>query len=33
VGSDGVAHATWPDLRPDDAAADVGVWTRDVRLP
>jgi hypothetical protein len=34
VGSDGIAHATWPDLRPDARApGDVDVWTRSVRVP
>lgn len=35
VGADGVAHATWPDLRAGNpaAASDVDVWTRNVRLP
>lgn len=32
VGSDNVAHATWPDLRPDGAARDVDVRTRNISL-
>jgi hypothetical protein len=34
VGSDGVAHVVWPDLRPDGTGTqDVDLWTRDVALP
>jgi hypothetical protein len=32
VGTDGIAHAAWPDLRPRGAdSQDVDIWTRDLR--
>lgn len=33
VGADRVAHAAWPDLRPDDRPHDVDIWVRGLPLP
>lgn len=32
VGPDGVAHAAWPDVRPQAPPSQVNVWVRSVRL-
>jgi len=34
IGSDGMAHVAWPDLRPRGTdSQDVDVWTRDLAMP